>query len=318
LECNENEQIEKDGEKKICKCKTFWKYDNKDISKIICLENCEENYLLIVATNECYNSKQCREEYPLLFNNQCFNKTNCPINTIYNEDSPRTCSCIKYYYINKENDLIVCLGKNDNCPPEYPYLIYSKNKCVEDGDEELNNYKNFNGVYYNNCPQNSKYDESQQKCICNILYGKWYTDLNNNLICGQKECPSVKEKTILETGECISKCYDNDNRLEYNGICYEECPELTKEDENHVCKLEPSDSTSNVTEFAQKLQNNILNLYLESKSEKSEDEEEKEDSKIIKLENTNSTVEFYGVSKKEKKVKKNIIIKLKNQLHYHI
>ena len=303
LEFNENEQIEKDGEKKICKCKTFWKYDNKDISKIKCLENCEENYLLIVATNECYNSKQCREEYPLLFNNQCFNKTNCPINTIYNEDSPRTCSCIKYYYINKENDLIVCLGENDNCPPEYPYLIYSKNKCVEDGDEELNNYKNFNGVYYNNCPQNSKYDESQQKCICNILYGKWYTDLNNNLICGQKECPSVKEKTILETGECISKCYDNDNRLEYNGICYEECPELTKEDENHVCKLEPSDSTSNVTEFAQKLQNNILNLYLESKSEKSEDEEEKEDSKIIKLENTNSTVEFYGVSKNEKKSK---------------
>ena len=93
---NINKKIKQDGDSKICICNNLWKYDNDDISKIECLneENCENGYLLIDETKECYNGAQCREEYPLLFNNKCYNKDNCPENTIYKEDSPKTCSCV--------------------------------------------------------------------------------------------------------------------------------------------------------------------------------------------------------------------------------
>jgi len=108
---------------------------------------CPQDLLLIFATNECYNGTKCREEYPLLFNNKCYNKNNCPENTVYKIDAPKTCSCVNYNYI-EENSDIICMDKNDYCPEGYPNLIYIKNKCVKNDDEELKDLYNFNGIYY--------------------------------------------------------------------------------------------------------------------------------------------------------------------------
>ena len=98
----------------------MWKYDDDDKSKIFCLTGieCREGHLLIKETKECYKSTDCRQECPLLFNGICYNQNNCPENTIYKEEYPKTCFCVKYYYI--ENGNIICLSKNHNvCPNNY-------------------------------------------------------------------------------------------------------------------------------------------------------------------------------------------------------
>ena len=301
---NNNNIVNQDGDSKICKCENLWKFSES--SKIECLndDNCESGFLLIVATKECYNGSQCREENPLLFNNKCYNEDNCPVNTIYKDDSPKTCSCIKYYYIDSQNNNnIECLPENEACPEGY-YLINSKNKCVQEEDSELNNYYNFNGIYYNNCPRYTKYDEEQKVCICDNLYRYWHIE-SNILYCGLENCPNYKTKYIIDTKECLLQCSDSSEyKVEYNGICYRECPDLTKEKDG-LCELETTSNSNNSTEFAQTLKNNIVNLYKAAKSEEGENEEN--ESKVIDLVNSDTTVEFYGVNnkKKESKMKHN-------------
>ena len=344
--CEEgNSQLDSIGDKKAnklltngdngsytCKCQKLWKYNTVDPSKLECIngEICPEDLLLIVATNECYNGTQCRQDYPLLFNNKCYNKNNCPENTIFNPDSPKTCSCIKYYYIDENND-IVCQGQNDNCPENYPNLIYSRDKCVRNGDTELDELYNFNGIYYNNCPLYTIYDEEQDKCVCNTLYGYWYKDESegNDLHCKADGCPDEKPYLLISTWECLAKCNTEDKKyVEYNGICYEECPELTKENENGVCELQEVVEAKNMTEFTKVITDNIVSLYTISKKEDSDNtnnngnegdkDEEESGSKIIELVDSNLTIEFYGVNnnKKENKEKHNNKNKTSSSLSY--
>ena len=296
-----------EGDSYTCKCNNLWKYDTNDISKIECLEeeNCEEDFLLIVNTNECYNSSQCRQDNPLLFNKKCYNQNNCPTNTIYKEDSPMTCSCIKYYYIDSNNN-IVCLSEEQKCTEDYPNLIYAKDKCVENNDEELNNLFNYNGIYYNFCPITTKpsTDSNSNICICDPLYGYWYKE-GDLFTCGLRICPDHLSKYFVNTRECLSKCSSNQNNyVEYNGICYESCPELTKKNDQGVCELQPVYEPENITQFTQVINNNIANLYKVSKNEK-KNEEEEEESHIIELVNSNLTIEFYGVNKNKKENKNN-------------
>jgi hypothetical protein len=151
----------------------------------------------------------------------------------------------------------------------------------------------------------SKYDEGKDKCICDILYGYWYNE-DNKLYCGLKVCPNNKVHYISKTRECLSKCSTNEYKyVEYNGICYDKCPDLTKENKDGLCELELENKSENITQFTQIIKNNIVSLYKAAKSEESENEES--DSNVIDLVNSNSTVEFYGVNnnKKENKMKHN-------------
>ena len=312
-----------------CKCKKLWRYNQDEPSKLECLndETCPQDLLLIFATNECYNGTQCREEYPLLFNNKCYNKNNCPENTIYKIDAPKTCSCVNYYYI-EENSDIICIDENDYCPEGYPNLVYIKNKCVKNGDKELKDLYNFNGIYYNNCPLYTIYNEEEDKCVCNTLYGYWYQNETegNSLYCALNSCPDKKPYLLINTMECLKDCNLDDKKyVKYNDICYEECPELTKENNNGECELELINKSKNMTEFTKVITNNIVSLYQTSKKDnsdnngnKDEDDEEEEDSKIIELVNSNLIVEFYGINnnKKENKAKHNNKNKASSSLSY--
>ena len=328
LEYNNDNKILQDGDSNKCKCQNLWKYNNNDLSKIECLEEekCGNDELLIVATRECYYGNQCKEEYPLIFNKECYNIENCNNNiknTIYKEDSPRACSCIKYYYIDSNNEKI-CLPENIDCPtdPDYPYLIYTSNKCVKNNDEELIGLVNFNGIYYNNCPLYTKYDDTIDSCICDFIYGFWYYDDNNNLECAKVECPDDLPQFIANTRQCIKKCVSEDNTyVEYNGICYEVCPELTKANENRICQLETTYDSNNVTEITKIIEDNIVLLYdTSAKKEKENEDSDDIDSNIIELPNSNLTVEFYGVNKnknkKDKKEKHNNKDKISSSLSF--
>ena len=309
---NSNGQLEKQNNSKECKCKKLWRYKEGDSLKLQCIseDDCPEGTLLILATNECYKGTKCNENNPLLYNNRCYNLTNCPENTIYKSDFPKTCSCVNYFYINENNGDIICLGESESCPTEYPNLINSRNKCVKNNDEELENLKKFNGIYYNNCPKYTMYDEEKEICVCNKLYGYWYQDdePEKNLHCAETICNEEKPSLLINTMECISSCILDDRKyVEYNGICYEECPELTKENENGICELQETNDSKNSTEFAKVLSDNIVSLYQISRKYGTDNENEnnEDDSKIIELENINLTVEFYGVSKNKKENKLN-------------
>lgn len=299
---------------KICVCKNLWKYNEEDISKKECLstDKCDDGFLLIFATKECYKGTVCREENPLLFNNECYNKNNCPENTSYKEDSPKTCSCVNYFYIDSnDHNYIKCLPIDDKCPDDYPNLIISKNKCVKNVDEELNNLYSFNKIYYNNCPTYTKYDEGNKICICDNLYRFWYKDDSGVLTCGLTQCTTEKPKYIGETKECVSKC--EGGLVEYNGICYDKCPELTENKEG-VCELSQTNNSNNITAISQFINNNIVGLYTSSKA--NENNDEKED--IIELVNLKSTIEFYGANKNkaDKKSSHNNKAKKSSSLSY--
>ena len=97
------------------------------------------------------------------------------------------------------------------------------------------------------------------------------------------------------TLECLSKYSSNENNFaEYNGICYDECPELTKKNENGVCQLTPTNESNNITEFSKIITDNIVSLYSASKNEENENEDEEDgNSKIIELINSNTSIEIY-------------------------
>ena len=58
---------------------------------------------------------------------------------------------------------------------------------------------------------------------CNFYY---YFDESNQYHCtGSRICPQKYNKLIQEKNKCIDKCQnDNTYVLEYNNICYENCP----------------------------------------------------------------------------------------------
>ena len=114
------------------------KNKDNDLSKIECLDGdeCNEYSFLIVATNECYYSAQCNDENPLFFNKKCYNKANCPDNSGYDQDYPKTCTCKYYYYIDS-NENIISFSENENCPSNYPNLIYSRDEYVANENQEL-------------------------------------------------------------------------------------------------------------------------------------------------------------------------------------
>ena len=80
----------------------------------------------------------------------------------------------------------------------------------------------------------------------------------------------------------------------YNDICYESCPPLTDSNADNICELEPSYETNNITEATETIKNNLVNLYHGSK---------KDQSHVIEITNTDTTVEFYGVTKDKSKNK---------------
>mgnify|MGYP002623830887 CR=1 FL=1 len=295
----EGKKIKK-GTSYECICEGYWKYN--DNNEIECVKKevnkiCEDdNYLLIIATNECYKGAKCRKEHPKLFNRKCYD--NCPNNSDDLQGIENTCQCKYYWYedIEATIDQIKCLSMDENCPDTYPYLIVSQRKCVKENSDELKEKYQFNTYFYDiGCPANSiTDDENQFLCVCNPALGYWYKEEKKSpsiaiYNCSLKGCPDGYILADKKTKECSKSC----DFYTYNEVCYKECPELTeKNDTQKTCELK--DKYNGVEELKEKITTSsvIVDLYYSA-------EEGKDSEGIIEVkdgDDTNYIVEYYGLN----------------------
>ena len=219
--CPENYPY-KDKERRYClkECDNFfYKYD--------CLENCDNKYHFI-NSNECIDSCIKGNDY-YYFNVEDANKIcyySCP------SDAPFV---INKNPSNQQNEPYKC---NISCEDSAPYYYDDLKECREDCD--LYNSDHTMCVYQ--CEPGEKVNVNNKTCI--------------------KECPKdfpyiLKEKLSDTTEAIVEKCVDicpNDFPLisykskiclkeclleenyDYNGICYEKCPNGTYSDDyNKKC-----------------------------------------------------------------------------------
>ena len=284
---------------KICECKNLWKYEEDGKTKTCLTENnCGNEYLLIKSTNECYKGDKCPKSNPLLFENICYEKNNCPkdLNTKY-DDINEKCICANKWY--EQENKIICLSESSDCPQDFPYLIYSTKECIkkESATEDL--YE-FNSIFYKNCPEKTKKDDSSKKCICDPLLGYWYSNQTSDgrdiMYCSQEACPAFKPYNEYQKKECIPICTAPASKS-YQGICYEKCPNLTEttDAKPNECQLKLVDSEITLTNLEKQMKENIVDLYAKSNSLKNDNP-----NIVKKIITTNATVEFYGVNKNNK------------------
>ena len=284
---------------KTCECKNLWKYEEDRKTKICLTDNsCENEYLLIKSTNECYKGDKCPKSNPLLFENICYEKNNCPndLNTKYDDINDK-CICVNKWY--KQEGKITCLPESSDCPSGYPYLIYSTKQCIENESDAPEGLYEFNSIFYKNCPEKTKKDGSN-KCICDPLLGYWYTnqtsDGRDKMICSQEACPDFKPYNEYQKKECIPTCTAPASYI-YQGICYERCPNLTETTDTkpNECQLKLVDSEITLTNLEKQMKENIVDLYAKSNALKNDNP-----NIVKKIVTTNATVEFYGVNKNNK------------------
>ena len=153
-----NEQCPENSKKGIyegkIKCDCQYKYYFDTNNKKKCLskdENCPNEYTYIIQDkNECV--KNC-DEYNIIFDNKCLES--CPYPLTENEEK-KSCECAQNWYKTSENKY-VCLGEDEICTNEYPYLIEDTKECVQKCNKT--NYD----IFYNNKCISSCEDNNMKK-----------------------------------------------------------------------------------------------------------------------------------------------------------
>ena len=280
-------------ESKECKCRNLWKMvDNKKecIESEVCNEDGKK--LLIYNTKECSNS--CQDK-PFEFNNTCY--TECPPKTegIGEEGEQKSCQCKNRWYkyndlILKVNNIIICFDEGVDCPQDfYPYLDYDTKECIDNLEEKCADKKIFNNTCYSTCPPNTL--EKGSSCECNITTEVWHQNTKDGkryFYCGLSECPKDKNFLDSETKECRFSC-DKD-KYHFEGVCYTQCPEntklvdeLSKECTEFITFGEPSDLAA----LNSNVDGKIKDIY------------EKTSTVGLVYNLDNSTMQIYGVNKKQ-------------------
>ena len=216
-----------------CQCKTFWFYD--DSNQIECTNSCQDpkNYI-IKETNEC--RENCPVSY-FSFNKECFKNCEDGKKYGYSIKSPNSNSkeCICENLWKKNDDIIECI-KNIICDK---LMIYETKQCIDE-DECPDDLFKFNNQCYKKCPEGTKKNILDDKsCLCENL---WYQQENGNHYCLKgKECPKTHPYKIFSSNECVSTpCSELDNnKLNFNNTCYENCPDGTIKVSETECICDP-------------------------------------------------------------------------------
>ena len=285
-----------DGDNK-CKCKYYSKYGENNI----CLDSenkCrEEGYSIIKTIQQCYeygeNERKCPKDYPINFNEYCYKEeSECPPETQINQYT-QTCDCKGKWYKDLTTSKIECL-RTTQCPNSYPILDSTNNECIQIIPENTQLYA-FNHTLYSSCPENTKEGEEGKKiCVCNPNK-IWFTEIIDDkeyYFCAEEKCPNNKIYQNEKSLQCLERC-ETDKKV-YNGICYDECPDLTEEGNDNNCVLSAVRDDLTMNNVEQTIKENILDLYKKSESE---------DNPITssqKIDTPETTIEFYGVNKKNK------------------
>ena len=293
------QNIKTDNEKNKCVCKEKTEYieNNNNNGIIKCMtNNCDNNneYSIVEEAGLCYkksDNKKCPSNYPFYYNNKCYSEKKCPENTI---PEPYEQKCICKYKWYEDGDTLICLSENVNCPATHQYIISSTNKCIETNDDA--NLYEFNYTLYSSCPQNTKEEEKDGKKICVCNPNKiWFTDIIDGkeyYFCAEEKCPNNKIYQNEDSLQCLERC-GTDKKV-YNGICYDECPNLTEEGNDNNCVLSTVRNDLTMNNVEQTIKENLLDLYKKSESE------ENPITSSQKIDTPETTIEFYGVNKKNK------------------
>lgn len=290
--------LELDKNNKTCKCQDYYKYNEETIC--LTLDECKNGtYSIINSTKQCFENKgnkKCPNDYPVYFNGYCYKENECPVGNLEYNKYEQTCKCKYKWYIDEKSDL-VCLGQERNCTNDYPYLVFSNNEC-----RNSSNYLNLweiNYTLYSSCPEYTK-EGNNKRCICDSKY-YWYEDHTSDgksfLHCGLSDCPENYYKDDSNK-ECKSNCGD---KFIYRGICYETCPELTRNGSNRECVLDSVREDLKMENVEKEISSNLLQLYKKSNTYS---DSVTPSQKIV---TKDTTVEFYGVNKNHKeKTKENL------------
>ena len=275
-----------------CRCEGLW-IDNE--GTIECLKDkiCpKEKKYLINETNECTDNSECSGKK---FNNICYKECSKVINT---KEEEKECVCLYNWYKYKNEFLDfenykVCLGKDVNCPSEYPYIKPGK-ECIEslDSCDKIFNNTCIDG----DCPTDTKQDPENPKiCICDTEIKRWYQYIDNGITflkCGLDSCTDNKPYFDEETKECLVKC--SANKYIYKNTCYKECPGKTKvlDQISKICEdilvFDEEEKMKTIEDLETKMNNEATfkELY------------EKTTSVGLVYNIDNSSLQFYGVNKK--------------------
>ena len=128
------------------------------------------------------------------------------------EHSPETCEqnlALVDHYISSDNIIKKCPYECASCS-EGPTLNSTNcDVCKEEFNPSNTNPKN---------------------CIFKCDYYQ-YKYLDNKYCTGEKECPEIVPYLITENSTCVEKC----EKKAYYGVCLEECPQNTR-DNNNICE----------------------------------------------------------------------------------
>ena len=207
--------------KKVCLDKTLKCPDYKyfDIQKRECVPDCGDLYLL---DDKCYSY--------------------CPSGMNPVNEGKKTCTCV-YNFYRTDEDKYVCLGQDDLCPSEYPYLVEEKKECVKECSREypiLYDMKCRSDCEENYYKIKDPNNPDKYICVCNYI---WYYE-NDESICesGNKDnkCKDLNiglDYTVVKTKQCVSSCKE-DYKYFFNKDCYYNCSEanLVKDENSNECK----------------------------------------------------------------------------------
>ena len=280
------------GEERKCRCEGLW-IDNEGIIECLKDKTCpKEKKYLIDETSECTSNSECSGKK---FNNICYKDCSKEKNT---KVEGNECVCLNKWYKYKNEFLdfenyIVCLGADENCPSEYPY-IKPVNECIEslDSCDKIFN----NECYKDSCPTDTIEDPKNPKiCICDTENKRWYQYIDNGITflkCGLDNCKDNKPYFDEETKECLVKC--SADKYIYKNTCYKECPGKTKvlDQISKFCEdilvFDEEEKMKTIGDLETKMSNEttIIELY------------EKTTSVGLVYNIDNSSLQFYGVNKK--------------------
>lgn len=194
----------------------------------------EQDYLVKVQQ---YN-KTNGAIFKYKFKNICYEE--CPLNSVSNQNNECQCQCEHGWHKDEISGNINCYDKDYCLNSEYRYYHDNTKECKQTGCDE--GYHQFNFQCYidgcppgttastsnsNNCESTSDYCYINEhfQTVCNGTAFQEYTYQYNNTNQYLKSCDDSLIYTTLSKKTYL-----------YNEICYLECPELLKEDdENNKC-----------------------------------------------------------------------------------
>ena len=206
--CNTESHLVENMMTKTCDCENLF---YKNGIENICLDSSSITKCSEISTDTTYYRKykgyECVTEcdgFLSVNEDYCYPEgTNCPDNQKENNDvTHKKCECSYNYY--KDNNLIICLGENVECPSVYPLLINKTKECVQNCGTTDNYTIEYDGKCLNQSDDfEGSFTFTDNKPNCGqIMYfnGEKYVCSSESIHCGNDQY------LIKDLNKCVNEC----------------------------------------------------------------------------------------------------------------